>query len=235
MTSDEAVKQFEGIKYRYMCDRNPTAAREELQGIFDYCFDAYLADASFKKVLDRAYSLLRRIENAAEPSLPQGYRYDLCYALEDMIFSANIVLSESGSEIQLECEEAKTFVNLDLKSFSYVILCLLANAVSYSDGKKTAVKLTVFDGFAGISVTSRGHFDSEVFQRAVGSDSSLGFVGRFMNSAGGSLVMTDGDGTVTVALKIPIADRNLPCTLPISVDELLYDRLSVLYIAFCGH
>lgn len=235
MTENEAMQAYHGIKYDYLRLKDANAAREALQELFTVCFEAYKFSASFGRVLERAYSLLRRIENSSAANPPSAYRYDVVFTVEDLIFCADIITAQTKKCFSFDCDFECAYISLDIKSFSLAFLELLSNAVSYSTGSEIRVKLSLFDGFVGISVSNSGFFCAEKFQKAVCSDGSLGFINRMLNKAGGSLVMTNGEDTTTLALKIPTADDSLPCTLPFAVDDLLYDRLSVLYIAFFGH
>lgn len=235
MTPDEAVKELESIRYRYSRERNCVEARERLQTVFISCFTAGGSIEKYKPALDKAYSLLRHIENGSSVTAVCPYRYDVSAAGDELVYAVNTLLGGTGRHIAYGFDFDRAFVSMELRSFAYAVLSLVSNALSYSQGGDIRLKLSVFDGFVSLSVTDNGRFPTERFRVSMDSDGSLGYVNRLMNAVGGSVVMTNGRGTVTVALKIPTADSALPCTLPLSGEDLLCDRLSVLYTAFCGH
>ena len=121
------------------------------------------------------------------------------------------------------------------KSLCRIILSLLANAERYSDAGEITVKLNVSDCFASLIISQNGHFDAGDFQRALVSDGSLGFVRRTLSVYGGAVFMTECNGFVSLALKLPLCFARLPLAVPYTAEELLCDRLSVLYGAFCAH
>ena len=234
MTQNELLSLIEKAENEYKARGNSESAREALQSVFSDCFSKAESGEGCTAPLERAYRLLRRIENNSAVTDDFGYRYDIGFVCEGLTVCAEIMSHQSGRRFTLERDFESAFVNIELKSLCKALLNLFANAVKYSDGNEIGVKMGLFDGFVVVTVTNEGHFDAADFQNALSGNGSLGFVGRVLNLNGGSVVMTDGD-EVSLALKIPLCKKELPVILPFAVEDLLYDRTSPVYVAFCAH
>lgn len=234
MTQNELLSLIEKAENEYRASGNSESAREALQSVFSDCFSNAEPDKSCAAPLERAYRLLRRIENNSAVAEDFGYRYDIGFVLEGLTVCAEIMSHQSGRRFTLERDFESAFVSIELKSLCKALLNLFANAVRYSEGNEIRVKLGLFGGFVVVTVTNEGHFDASEFQNALNGSGSLGFVGRVLRLNGGSVVMTDGDA-VSLALKIPLCKKELPVILPFAIEDLLYDRTSPVYVAFCAH
>ncbi len=234
MTQNELLKLIEKTEADYKKSGNAVSAREALQSVFSVCFSKTESGESCAAPLERAYRLLRRIENNCAVADDFGYRYDIGFVCEGLTTCAEIMSHQSDKRFTLERDFESAYVNVELKSLCKALLNLFANAVSYSDGGEIGVKLGLFDGFVCVTVTNEGHFDAATFQSALNGRGSLGFVGRVSSLNGGSVVMSNGEA-VSLALKIPLCQKDLPVILPFAIEDLLYDRTSPVYVAFCAH
>ena len=209
--------------------------RNGLQNIFDECFLNALCGSFYREALDRSFSLLRRVENSALPYVSVKYRFDASYAVEGLCFCADVLGFEKGKKIIFESSGNTIYISADMKSFLFSVSNLLANAVKYSAGEDIIVTLKSDGKNALLCISDSGEFSYDAFQSPVIKTGSLGFAVRFFESSGGAFAMESSDGLTAVAVKLPLAKNSLPAVLPLGIEELLYDRLSVIYTAFCGH
>ncbi len=232
MTEGEAIRIIEEIKRNYVKNNNREEARNRLHSVFSECFNN---KDNMDSALSYAYALLRHVENntPAPPFFP--FSYDITLLTEGLVFCAQTVFADTEKRFILNCGQKPAFVNLEPESLCRIILSLLANAFKYSDTPLIKVKLCAFKGFVSVTVTNSGCFEADRFQKALSGNGSLGFVFRTLRNSGGSAFMTEGAGSVSVAIKIPVCDSELPCIIPSDVEDMLFDRLSVLYVSFCGH
>ena len=234
MTPAQAISEIEALK---ICSLNSDnrVVRERLQSFFAEVLSEYDRDRSFGPALEKGYMLLREVENCS--SLPEraDCRYDVAEAVRELMLCAGAVASARKTALFGELCFENAYISVDMRNFARAFFSLTANAFKYSCGEDVFVRLTRFDGFVALSVNNSGSFPAQIFRNAVEGRGSLGFVNRLMKSAGGSLIMSDGGGTVSLALKIPEADSSLPCALPFTADELIGNRLSGLYVSFCAH
>ncbi len=209
-------------------------ARELLQQVFDRGFELIRVDPGAQCLLDGAYSLLRRIRTSSKPGRGNGKRYELYPFAQSVVFCADI-LSAGTKSLILNFSEADGFVSLPEDDFALALSGIIANAFSYSDSDCVEIGLFKRRKSFVFSVKSEGFFSPDSFLTPQFYGRSLDFAHRLLLSFGGRMLLVGEEGFGNVVLELPFAPVGLPVTAARTAEELLYDRLSPVYIAFCGH
>ena len=235
MTGEQISAALSKLKSDFDRSGDSAAARNALQEIFDECLFRVLFESEFNEPLEKAFSLLRKIENSALPQSREKYRYNAVTALESLCFCADLLSLENGAGVIFGSCSNTIYINAPQRQFLLSVSNLLANAVRNTVSQNVRVTLKSDNNNAFLFITNKGEFSYAEFQKAMLAQSSLGFAVRLFESSGGEAAISCLDGYTTVAVRLPLADGILPKKSVPAIDELLYDRLSVIYIAFCGH
>lgn len=217
----------------FLINKNPAAARSLLQEVFDEGLTMLNVNPGLSDVLDGAYSLLRKIRCSNNSGIEYKKKYDLFSLAEDTVFCAELLIRERS--FLFGSDGAEGFVSVEPRSLAFALSGVIANAVRFSDSDCIAVSQRRSSGSFLISVSAEGNFNVDRFYKAIVSDGSLGFANRLLRANAGGLFLSNGRNTQSVIMKIPSARADLPSVFPLSVEDLLYDRLSEVYTAFCGH
>lgn len=235
MTDGQICSELSRIKSNFRISGDRAAAREALQNVFDICFLRALCDEAYTEIIEKAFSVLRETENSVMPQGFNKYRFDAVSAVENLCFGADVLSFDKDQGVIFHSFNNTIYICADMKGFLFSVSNLIANAIKYSVSGDVSVTLKIYGKNVYLFITDEGEFSYSGFQKAMLRQSSLGFAVRFFESVGGGIALSSSNGSTTLALRLPQADKNLPVKPSPTAEELLYDRLSVIYIAFSGH
>lgn len=205
--------------------------RNCLQEIFDELLIDYSSDCS--NSLKKAFAVLRKVNNCDVRFLQVPSRCNITRLLENLVFCCDTVISETEKRVLFITQETDLFADADIKSLSRVFLGAIANAVKYSTGPFITVSLTERNSFAVFSVGNSGNFPIEKYFFALSSfGKTLNYISRIIASLNGRVFMNSSNAETTLTIAIPIAQgKNTNIAEIPEIDDLLFDRLSVIYEA----
>ena len=227
------AQKLETAKKEYFKNGQEKRARELLQELFNSLFDAVRIYPEAGGILDGAYALLRKIKTSNEAKSDFGKRYEVCELVRSAVFCAEL-LSFGEKCLLFDFQPENGFTNIPQCDFTLAFSGVLANAISYSKGETVIIKKRNCGSSFLLSVKNRGAFSPDSFYKALASNGKLGFANRLLKHNGGGLFLCSDAESTEIIMQIPKADFRLPRTAAPSAEELLYDRLSAVYVAFCG-
>ena len=234
MTPEQMQTELDRLSRTFTKNNDSAYVRNALQQIFDECFLKVLYDNNYRDALDRGFAFLRKIENSALPQANGEFRYDAAALTQRLCFCADLLCFDQDRSVLFECNDT-VYINVSQKHFLFCVSNLIANAVKYSVSGEVFVTLKIRNNSAQLFIINEGEFSYGCFQKAILENGSLGFAVRFFESADCETAVISRQGHTVIAVNLPLADEKLPITASPCIDELLYDRLSVIYTAFCGH
>ena len=234
MNADALNKMLDTIKTDYSQTLDSAAAREALQGLFDAGFDMMCRGKDCRNTLDGAYTFLRKLRNAAEPKCCNSFRYDAALLTENLIFAAEILSVQGDVKFGFECDFFGKYISLPQDDFSFAFLNILANCAVYSRDGYASVTLRESNNCLLIKIGSRSFFDCREFYTAVSSHGSIGFAYRLFRKNGGNMFLAGDLKNTAICIVLPFAQGGRISEIT-TAENLLCDRLSPAYIAFCGH
>ncbi len=205
--------------------------RNCLQEIFDELLIEYSSECS--DALKKAFSVLRKVNNCDVRFLQNPSRCNITKLLENLVFCCDTLISETEKRVLFITQETDLFADADIKSLSRVFLGAIANAVKYSVGPFITVSLIERNSFAVFSVGNSGEFPIEKYFSGVSSfGKTLNYISRITASLKGRTLMCSDNGETVLTVAIPIAQgKNTDIAEIPKIDDLLFDRLSVVYEA----
>lgn len=215
--------------------------RDELQIFFDDIDFQYRSGGNVSVLSDLSrsgHALLRKIKNNSEAEKENNVCLDAAAFAENLIFCCDLLAAEWKKRIFFFSENVEQKLICNASDFSWALLNLLSNAIIFSDGKYISVTLRQYNNRLAFTVESEGGFLYEKFLSSFnthnGKTSGLCCTQKIAKSHGGSLFMSSENGKTKVTLLFARRQKtNEPDFRIPTVEELLYDRLSVIYTALC--
>jgi len=222
--------EFEQLNSRILPEADLPSIREELQNVFDEILLPECENREEK--LKAAFYLLRKTDNLDFPKHPCEHRINLSLLTENLIFCCDAVLCESEKRIIFLSDENDIYISADPKIVTRAILNAVSNAVGYSRGDFIGITLTRVGKSAVLSFESSGEFDIPDYLRALGGTGGISFISKTVRHSGGCMLMCSDGGKTSFLFSLPIKNTaGLPEYRVPDIDELLFDRLGVIYEA----
>ena len=191
-------------------------------------------DATDSEAFQKGLSLLRRYYNRALPKEDAPAALDLADLCETLSFCCDLLCG--AREKRIFCStDAPVPAVCSPRALSWALLNLLSNAVLYSNGKYIFVFVQETENHIILRVSNEGTFSRAQFEKAVGrKGGGLWFAERAARAHGGALLCLLEPNYTTLALTVSKkCPDGYPLFSPESFADLLSDRLSPVYTAFC--
>ena len=237
-TADMLSERLEKLKNEYFENRCNEKVRNELQHIFDAVNSEYCENPenpSLTVVTREALSLLRNVYNTGEVSEKAIYRCNLTDLFGNLTFCCDLLCGSRGKRVFFNSDVSDYFTACNPSAMSWAFLNLLENAVAYSSGSYVSVSQSVLNERCLIIIESEGTFDcNDYFEAVKRNGGGISCAEKIISALGGSMFMSSFYDMSCVCFTIPKADTTGLCSYCAApVEELLCDRLSVVYTALC--
>lgn len=192
-------------------------------------------EAAQSAAFQKGLSLLRRYYNRQVPPKDEApVALDIAELCETLSFCCDLLCGAREKRIFCSADAPVPAV-CSPRALSWALLNLLSNAVLYSTGKYIFVFVQETENNIVLRVSNEGAFSRAQFEKAVGTKGGgLWFAERAARAHGGALLCLLEPNYTTLALTIP---QKCPDVYPLcpleSFADLLSDRLSPVYTAFC--
>jgi hypothetical protein len=182
-------------------------------------------DLANSEAFRKGLSLLRRYYNRELPKEDAPVSLDIADLCETLSFCCDL-LCGADAPVPAVCSP---------RALSWALLNLLSNAVLYSTGKYVFVFVQETENNIVLRVSNEGAFSRAQFEKAVGTTGGgLWFAERAARAHGGALLCLLEPNYTTLALTVSKkCPDDYPLFPPESFADLLSDRLSPVYTAFC--
>lgn len=222
--------EFEQINRMIFPDADFPCVREKLQAVFD---EIILSDCTCKEILLKsAFFLLRKINNLDFPEKPCKYKCNLTQLAENLVFCCDAVLCESEKRLIFLTDSDDIFTLADPKLITRAILNAVSNSVKYSHGDYIGICLERIGDRAVFSFESSGDFPIDNYFHSLDGRGGLNFISKTAKFYNGCMLMNSDGEKTSFLFSIPIVNADdFPEYRTPDIDELLFDRLGVIYEA----
>lgn len=216
ITAEQLYKRIEKLNESPCELLDEAEARELLQAFFDRSLTELPPED-----LKPAFSLLRKISLKRSE---QAMKIDFPDLISTLSFCFDLIYSQSGKRILFASDMAEITVCAEPEKISLSFLNILFNLLEYEDSAYFIITLRELGGRAVIEIEFEGGFDSfeaPVFNRLIND---------YIYSLGGCVLFLKQTASCKAVVCVPSeSGGNLPEYRAPGVEELLFDRLSVIY------
>lgn len=211
--------------------------RDEMQDVISgagACFPEENAAAS--RVIGKTLRVLKKLYNLNSECAQKAYNCNITELFDNLAFCCGLLCSENRKRIIFSCGDEPFYTVCSPKELSWAFLNILVNAALHSKGDFISVTQRISAGFAQFTVENEGEFRYAGFLNALCENGcGLFRTNRIVSSHGGVIMMSSGKNKTAVSFTVlKKTDSSLPEYKIPSVEDLLYDRLSIIYTALSG-
>ncbi len=211
--------------------------RDEMQDVISgagACFPEENAAAS--EVIGKTLRVLKKLYNLNSELAEKAYTCNVTELFDNLAFCCELLCSENRKRIIFSYEEDPFCTVCNPKELSWAFLNILVNAAAHSRGDFISVTQRTGADFAQFIIENEGEFRYGSFADALCKNGcGLFRTNRIISSHGGVIMMNSDSNKTAVSFTVSKkTDSSLPEYKIPSVEDLLYDRLSIIYTALSG-
>lgn len=198
------------------------------------CFPEENAAAS--RVIGKTLKVLKKLYNLSSECTEKSYICNVTELFDNLTFCCELLCSENKKRIIFSYSEEPFYTVCSPKELSWAFLNILVNAASYSAGDFISVSQRTHTDFAQFIIENEGVFPYGRFADSLCENGcGLFRTNRIISSHGGVIMMNSDKNKTAVSFTVlKKTDSSLPEYKIPSVEDLLYDRLSIIYTALSG-